>query len=45
MLRAHLSVYDATDVARAEALGVSLLTGEARIARGGAARCPVEVFG
>jgi predicted nucleic acid-binding protein len=32
-------------VALAEVLGVSLITADARIARSGAARCGIEVFG
>jgi predicted nucleic acid-binding protein len=43
-LRANLSAYDAQYVALAEALGLPLITGDARIARSGAARCAVEVF-
>ncbi|WP_017596515.1 type II toxin-antitoxin system VapC family toxin [Nocardiopsis potens] len=44
VLRSNLSVYDATYVALAEALDVPMITGDARMARSGAARCPVEVF-
>ncbi|MFJ5216031.1 type II toxin-antitoxin system VapC family toxin [Streptomyces sp. NPDC088354] len=42
-LRADLSAYDASYVALAEHLECSLVTGDARIARAGAARCPVDV--
>jgi predicted nucleic acid-binding protein len=44
-LHANLSAYDAQYVALAEALHLSLVTADARIARSGAARCTVEVFG
>jgi predicted nucleic acid-binding protein len=44
-LHANVSAYDAQYVALAEALGVPLITCDARIARSGAARCAVEVFG
>jgi predicted nucleic acid-binding protein len=43
-LHANLSAYDAQYVALAEALQVSLVTADARINRGGAARCAIEVF-
>ncbi|MDQ8704553.1 type II toxin-antitoxin system VapC family toxin [Streptomyces sp. LHD-70] len=44
-LRQNLSVYDAQYVALAEVLTAPLITCDARIARSGAAKCPVEVFG
>lgn len=43
-LRENLTVYDASYVALAEALGVTLLTADARIARAPAVRCPIAVF-
>ncbi|MCX3063712.1 type II toxin-antitoxin system VapC family toxin [Streptomyces beihaiensis] len=43
-LRQNLSVYDAQYVALAETLGTPLITCDARIARSGAATCPIEVF-
>jgi predicted nucleic acid-binding protein len=45
LLHANLSAYDAQYVALAEALGVPLVTADARIKRSNAARCAVEVFG
>jgi predicted nucleic acid-binding protein len=45
ILYANLSAYDAQYVALAEALGVPLITADARIKRSGAAECSVEVLG
>lgn len=44
-LRDNLSAYDATYVALAEALGVTLLTGDRAIGKATGVRCVVEVIG
>lgn len=44
-LRANLTVYDASYVALAELLGLSLVTGDARLSRAPGLRCRVEVLG
>ncbi len=43
-LRDNLTVYDAAYVALAEALGVTLLTGDARLLKATGTRCPIEVL-
>jgi predicted nucleic acid-binding protein len=43
-LRDNLTIYDASYVALAEALEVSLLTGDGRLARSTGPRCPIEVL-
>jgi predicted nucleic acid-binding protein len=43
-LRDNLTIYDATYVALAEALGVDLLTGDARLANASGPRCHIEVL-
>ena len=42
-LRANLTAYDAVYVALAEALGVTLLTADTRLAAAPGIACPVEV--
>jgi len=43
-LRENLTIYDATYVALAEALGVDFLTGDVRLANATGPRCHIEVF-
>jgi predicted nucleic acid-binding protein len=43
-LRDNLTIYDATYVALAEALGVGFLTGDVRLANATGPRCHIEVF-
>ena len=43
-LRDNLTIYDATYVALAEALGVDFLTGDVRLANATGPRCHIEVF-
>jgi predicted nucleic acid-binding protein len=43
-LRDNLTVYDASHIALAEALDVSLLTGDGRLARAPGLRCHVEIL-
>jgi predicted nucleic acid-binding protein len=43
-LRDNLTTYDAAHVALAEALHVTLLTGDRRLARAPGLRCPLELF-
>ncbi|MFJ8059961.1 type II toxin-antitoxin system VapC family toxin [Streptomyces sp. NPDC096142] len=45
VLHGNLSTNDAQYVARAEALGATFITSDARIERSGAAKCCIEVFG
>lgn len=42
-LRENVTVYDAAYVALAEALGVAVLTSDARLSRAAGPRCPVEL--
>lgn len=42
-LRDNLTIYDAAYVALAEALGVTLLTGDQRLARSAGPQCTIEV--
>jgi predicted nucleic acid-binding protein len=44
-LRENLTIYDAAYVSLAEALQVSLLTGDQRLARAPGPRCRIEVLG
>jgi predicted nucleic acid-binding protein len=43
-LRDDLTIYDASYVALAEALEVTLLTGDARLARAAGPQCPIELL-
>ena len=43
-LRSNVSIYDASYVALAEALNVTLLTGDRRLARATGPRCHIEVL-
>jgi predicted nucleic acid-binding protein len=43
-LRDNLTIYDASYVALAEALEVTLVTGDGRLARASGPRCPIEVL-
>ncbi len=43
-LRDNLTIYDATYVALAEALGVDFLTGDVRLANAAGPRCRIDVF-
>jgi predicted nucleic acid-binding protein len=43
-LRSNLTIYDASYVALAEALDVTLVTGDGRLARATGPRCHIEVL-
>jgi predicted nucleic acid-binding protein len=43
-LRSNLTIYDASYVALAEALDVTLITGDGRLARATGPQCPIEVL-
>jgi predicted nucleic acid-binding protein len=43
-LRDNLTIYDASYVALAEALELTLLTGDGRLARATGPRCPIEIL-
>lgn len=43
-LRNNLTIYDAAYVALAEAMSVTLLTGDQKLARAPGPQCPIEIF-
>lgn len=43
-LRDNLTIYDAAYVALAEAMNITLLTGDQKLARAPGPRCPIEIF-
>ncbi len=43
-LRSNLTIYDASYVALAEGLDVTLLTGDQRLARATGPQCPIDVL-
>jgi predicted nucleic acid-binding protein len=43
-LRGNLTIYDAAYIALAEALGVTLLTGDLRLSRAPGPTCPIEIL-
>jgi predicted nucleic acid-binding protein len=43
-LRDNLTIYDAAYVALAEAMSITLLTGDQRLARAPGPHCPIEIF-
>ncbi len=43
-LRDNLTIYDAAYVALAEAMNITLLTGDQKLARAPGPQCPIEIF-